>query len=44
MVTTNTKVFPCADVDVSDEVVKKAQIILNHPPAPTNPVSEEHLH
>ncbi|XP_078327836.1 uncharacterized protein LOC144623312 [Crassostrea virginica] len=40
VVTTNTKVFPCADVDVPDEVVQKAQIILNPPPASTKPVSE----
>ena len=40
VVTTNTKVFSCSDVDVPDEVVKKAQIIVNPPPAPTKPASE----
>ncbi|XP_056014049.1 uncharacterized protein LOC130052602 [Ostrea edulis] len=40
MVTTNTKVFPCGDVGVPNEIVRKAQIILNPPPAPTKPVSE----
>lgn len=40
MVTINTKVFPCGDVGVPNEIVRKAQIILNPPPAPTKPVSE----
>ncbi|KAJ8313568.1 hypothetical protein KUTeg_008129 [Tegillarca granosa] len=40
VVTTNTKVFPCTQVDVPENIVSQARILLNPPPAPSKSVSE----
>lgn len=40
VVTTNTKMFPTAAVDVPEHIATQARHILNPPPAPTKPVSE----
>lgn len=40
VVTTNTKVFPTAAVEVPEHIETQASHILNPPPAPTKPVAE----
>lgn len=40
VVTTNTKVFPTAAVEVPEHIETQARHILNPPPAPTKPVAE----
>uniref|UniRef100_K1R6C5 Shieldin complex subunit 2 first OB fold domain-containing protein n=1 Tax=Magallana gigas TaxID=29159 RepID=K1R6C5_MAGGI len=39
-VTSNTKVFPCAEVSVPEHIVNQAKNLLHPPPAPTKTVSE----
>ncbi|XP_061191610.1 uncharacterized protein LOC133199788 [Saccostrea echinata] len=39
-VTTTTKLFPCNDVNVPQDISNRARILLNLPSAPTKPVSE----